>query len=228
MKFSFEVPVEYLDYFTEYQDYIFVLSFMLENKDYFNYVKKMYNSGKEIIIDNSSNELNQPACIEDLLICHNMFPKASIISPDWLDWGLMKQISQAKILSKYMSKEKIITPINNINWIEYYYNEGFSNIAMGYNLRYLKPWDLEDLFNCHFLGLNSIRELFIAEPSSCDTGLPIKLAKQGINIKTWVSLGCPHDQLETDFFSLILDQQELTLAKENMQTLKTIGGLINV
>lgn len=229
MKFSFEVPTAYLEYFHEYQDYIFALSFMLkEDRKYNSYIHDSREKGLKIIIDNSANEMDEPTKVKDMACLFSEFPNEYIISPDWLDWGLMEQIKNAKKLSDFVPKKYIITPINNVNWIGYYNNEGFTNIAMGYNLRYLSDTDLVKLKGHHFLGLNSIRELFVGQPSSCDTGLPIKLARENMTVKRWIEQGCPHIQTRPDFFNWHLTPAELYLSRKNMDTLKKIGELIHV
>jgi hypothetical protein len=226
MQFSFEVPTKHLDHFTGLQNFIFALSFKLEDPVYFKYVEKMYTKGVKVVIDNSVNELNTPTPINTLVEYSKMFPNASIVSPDWLDWGLMEQIGMAKNLADEIPKNQIITPINNVNWLDYYLNESFNNIAMGYNLRYLNDIDMARLKGTHFLGLNSVRELFVARPKSCDTGLPIKLAREYLTISDWVRLGCPHEQLEGDFFDWELSSKELFFAEQNMITLRTIGMVV--
>lgn len=228
MLFSFEVPIAHLERFTPKQDFIFALSFMMNNDKYKNYIYSQYDLGKEVIIDNSVNELNKPTPVAEQAKWHKVLPNAKIVAPDWLDWGMMEQLNHARELALDVPQTQIIAPINDIRWIGYYQNEGFLNLAMGYNLRYLPDRDLEELYEQHFLGLNSIRELFVAEPSSCDTGLPIKLAYHGMRIKDWVELGCFHQQLSTDFFHWILTEDQLKIAEENMDTLRTVGGLIYV
>lgn len=227
MKFSFEVPTAHLEYFHPYQDYIFALSFMLEDENYLRYINSCHEKNLPLIIDNSINELEQVTTARIIWDYAKRFPNAKVISADWLDWGMMSQIKEAEELARLIPKERIITPINNVNWIGYYKNQGFKNIAMGYNVRYLSDSDLVKLKGTHFLGLNSIRELFVAQPASCDTGLPIKLAKANMTIEKWIKAGCPHLQLEPEFFSWKLTSVELWLASKNMNKLKEIGELIN-
>lgn len=228
MKFSFEVPTKYLNHFSHRQDFVFALSFMLENVEYKRYIKRMHDDGKDVIIDNSSNELNRPTDVGLLGVLGTEFSHAKVVAPDWLEWGMMKQLEHAKELARYIPNHRIITPINDIRWMGYYLNEGFGNFAMGYNIRYLNDQELTALKGHHYLGLNSIRELFVGQPASCDTGLPVKLARLNMDIINWVAWGCPHEQLGTDFFDWILTEKELELAGKNMDTLRYIGGLINV
>lgn len=54
MKFSFEVPVNYLRKFDKINDYHFILAHLLENKEYYNFYKR---SQKFKILDNSAAEL---------------------------------------------------------------------------------------------------------------------------------------------------------------------------
>lgn len=225
MTFSFEVPLKYLKLFYPRQDFVFCLSYLFEHKEYARFVSEVKE--KQVIIDNSFNELSEPSSVDGLVILSRMYPSAIIVSPDNPDWGIMKQIGKAiELRARLANSKAVLAPINSPSWAGYYRSRGFYNLTMGYGLRTLSDPDLQLLNSMHFLGLNSIRELFVGCPASCDTGLPIKLAKQGMTVEDWVSQDCPHDQLGTDFFNWKLSPIEIVIAQENMDKLKLIGRMI--
>lgn len=229
IKFSFEVPIAHLNEFEEDQDFLFGLSFMLRNQDYFNYFMK--ECSKEVIIDNSFNELHKPNSVEEManIFLYNLPKVSKVVSPDYPDWGVFTQLTYALDLVKMVGHRKfVIAPINNPQWLGYYFEGGFSreNIAIGYEFRYLTDDSLSLLKGTHFLGLNSVRELFIGQPRSCDTGMPIKLAKKNLTIPQWVKGGCQHIFTNENFFNMKLSNKQITLAKKNIATLKTIGECI--
>lgn len=223
MNFSFEVPIEHLEYFADLQDFTFSLSFLFENNKYREYMKTLDSCS--LTIDNSFNELNRPDSVDRLIRLAEEFPFATIVSPDNPDWGIMEQIEQAEILRDEIPNN-ILTPINSVSWIGYYRSKGFNNLTMGYGLRTLNLLDLGLLKGMHFLGLNSIDELFYGKPRSCDTGLPVKLALEYLTIEDWVRKGCPHTQLVPKFFDIKLKNIQLEIARENMEVLKTIGRMV--
>lgn len=81
MKFSFEVPIHSIDKFTKEQDYLFILAHQLENKKYFDYVKK---SKKYKILDNSCYELGESIDPDKLISLAITINADTIIIPDKL------------------------------------------------------------------------------------------------------------------------------------------------
>lgn len=78
MRFSFEVPIKYAEQLDDVQDYLFVLGQDLDNRDYFNYIKR---SDKFKIVDNGANE-GQHVPPEELIKLSKKLNADMIVIPD--------------------------------------------------------------------------------------------------------------------------------------------------
>ena len=223
-KFSYEVPLAHLEDFDEYQDFIFALSFLCEDKIYKSYVKRKKKEGKFLILDNSYNELKIPDLPDTLARLFYDLEADLVISPDCNGWSLEDLRASYKEMTKLVSKEKILVVVKSREEYDMFMRGGAPHYCTTYEQRKTLPKNI--VYLCyHFLGLLSTWEIRTSSPISCDTGMPIKLALEGKTIADWAGEHFPHLDTTPDFFNLTLTKEQLKLAKENIEWLNVALAL---
>jgi len=222
-EFSFEVPLRHLKDFDEDQDFYFTLSFLFQHTEYASYIAQVRLSEREVWIDNSTNELRQPESCSSLAELYRSLSPAYVIAPDHPDWNQETMLLKALELSHCnVPLQKVMVIIHHPDWIGHFSSYGLRNFAIPYDFRYCTESKLKRFGECHFLGLVSVSELKCANPPTCDTSMPIKLACVDKTLEQWVSAGCPHVHTEPNFFNKALTLREVKLAKDNIRALKEV------
>lgn len=217
--FSYETPMANLADFEEYQDFHFALSFLCDRPVYRHYLKQ---TKKNLIIDNSFNELKQPESPKKLASLYKELHADGVVSPDCDGWSLL-QVQEAYLdLLNLVSKKDILVVVKTREEFEWALQNEITFCTSYEQRPFLDP-QIVKLSN-HFLGLVSPQEVVKNRPYSCDTSMPIKLALQGITIPEWMIRGCPHLNTNPQFFDLVLDKRQVKLAKENIEWLQ---GILN-
>jgi hypothetical protein len=231
-RFSFEVPLEHLDDFTEDQDYLFTLSFLYEREVYRKYVRRFHKQKPEamIILDNSYNELGEATEVEVLERIYRSFEEeiTCVVSPDSHNFSFTEMLTYYTKLCGRIGADRVIPVARSQQEVIYYqeFTPPTYLISVPYEFRtgmgprYLK--------GTHFLGLNNLNEVLANKPRTCDTGMPIKLALEGQSIQDWIRRGCPHLQTRPEFFDLMLTKEVLWNAHGNVRELRRLlkeGGL---
>lgn len=225
-KFSFEVPVQNLDDFHEFQDYIFALSFLLRGpteKTYFNYLDKCKREGKTIILDNSFNELDQPDDEWEMLRLYNWIKPDYLVAPDsnyWLSDTVFN--NYFRMLRKGLGLiGKLILVIRSNYELNRARALGIRPLAVPFEYRpHFSP--RTSLQKLHFLGFLNPLEITTRKPLTCDTTMPVKLALLGWSFEEWVLKGFPH-LLSTRFPGLLttkLTDFQMKLAIKNTLAIK--------
>ena len=230
MKFSFEVPLLHLDDFSDLQDYIFALSFLLKDKRYVNYLKQEQEDGRYLILDNSYNELKIPNTSIEMLTLFKEIKADAVIAPDCDIWTLNDYEKIWKEMSDFLHPSQIFMVARNPEHFLTFEEWGVWKIAIPYEFRPegdAKEGYTEDasihLRQSHFLGLNTVDEPIKYQANSCDTSMPIKLALNKMTMEDWVYSGHKHIDTNPEFFDLILTETEINLARENILFLKGVN-----
>jgi hypothetical protein len=223
-KFAFEVPLKHLEDFDEDQDFHFTLSFLFENQVYNEYFHKITEAGdKSIWVDNSTNEMRTPESCSGLAKLFKSIDPEFVIAPDHPDWNQETMLLTAVDLSLCnVPVDRIMVIVHHPDWIGHFRSYNFNHFAAPYDFRYCTREKLKRFSTCHFLGLVSVDEIKIAQPPTCDTSMPIKIALEGASLKDWISAGCPHVHTTTNFFGRKMTTTEIKLAKKNIQELKKL------
>ncbi len=193
MKWSFEVPFNYLQTLDKYQDYLFVLSQYLNDERYYNYIKQ---STKLKILDNGANE-NEFVSMKHLIERARELDADIIVIPDkQFDYSATKRMlmNSLQVIDdmkadefQYMgaiqgkSEEEILSCENEM--IETgrvdYLGLPFK-IVMEYGVDIVDKVVNSSPIPVHFLGLGSLQQvkLFKNHPNvvSIDTSLPVNFA----------------------------------------------------
>lgn len=220
-KWSFEVPIGHLKDFDSYQDYIFALPHLIPlYPDYEDYLKK---SSKDIIMDNSSNELGTPISNEHLMAWAYAYNPKYLIAPDDDRWSIDFTFERVRELKRLWTgpilyvvrnlTEKVLAKSIGVEYTIPYEYRFTAHMAVLYEAK-------------HFLGLNNPLEVRIFKPVSIDTGMPIKLAIQGMTIDKWLEEACPHIHTtpgkNENYFDTWMTGDQIDLARKNIETLKEI------
>lgn len=217
-KWSFEVPLAHLDTFHEDQDFIFALQHLCTEEKYKQYLKK---SEKFIILDNSSNELVTPCSIEALIHTAKEVNANAIIAPDMDEWSEEKccqEWQKAQVQAGAIPTFGVFRNRKEKKHLDFL---GCTYFTIPYEYRFLLP--LYGTYSkVHFLGLNNPLEVRVFHPASVDTGMPIKLALQGLTIQDWLMKACPHIHSvdNPDYFKKEMTDEEIQLAKKNIRDIK--------
>lgn len=225
-KFSFEVPLNHLKDFDQYQDLYFALSFLCKDPKYFDFIKRVEERGKQVILDNSFNELGKPDSPKEMARLFKELHAQMVVSPDCDGWSLKELRESYKEMISLIPKEKVLVVVKSKEERDMFLDEGAFYYCTTYEQRRKLPESLKTL-SYHFLGLIDPWEIRRYAPISCDTSMPIKLALQGRTIHSWIIDRCPHIHTRdiTNFFDLTLTKEQLTLALENCQWIHVnLGG----
>lgn len=218
-KFSFEVPLAHLDHFTEEQDFYFTLSFLYSDNRYRKWVSKLDNT--KLWIDNSANE----KVLDDVDTLAGLFKDynpAYLVVPDNADWGYDIMLRLADALTALdVPRDRLAMIIHHPDWVGYLKQNGITKFCVPYDFRYCSENKLKSFGQHHFLGLNSLEELAIANPPSCDTALPIKLALMDLTIDDWLKAGSPHFQTTPSWFDLKMSTKQISLARSNISQIRS-------
>jgi len=231
-KFSFEVPHAHLEDFTDLQDFHFALSLHCKYKKYSNYFLRQATQGtSQVWLDNSFNETGLADEPTKLIKIGDKIGAHKIIVPDNPTWSTNKVARIFKKSTKMIPASKAIVVVNSPEMLEEMQRQGALCWALSYHVRLPHyqsggSWqDFEWAKDCHFLGLCSVEEIIKLNPPTCDTSMPIKLALQGIRLRTWHEQGSPRvhrppgmDKLS--YYDTIMTKSEILLARENILTLK--------
>lgn len=234
-KFSFEVPIKYLDDFDEDQDFIFTLSLLLQDESlagdvYRRYVRDILRQGlRTVWIDNSFNELAEATEEHELFRLFRFYDAQKVISPDSPHWDKDQIFFAFKELLRHgISKDRIITVISSWDMYQYLRENGSEHFAASYWVRE-ENFSYQQLFNIpglHLLGFLNPGEIKNVQPASCDTSMPIKLALINKTYSRWLVEGCPHINTRDlgpagrDYFLATMNEDQIKLAKDNIKELK--------
>jgi len=192
MKFSFEVPIKYLEEIDECQDYVYALAHMLDNKKYFEYVTK---TEKMVILDNSAHELGESIDVKKYIkLCEKINPDIIILPDKLFDRKRTDELSN-EFIRLYTGKAKLMKVVQGSNIKEYIshflkiqYDNKIDIVGISMSRRLIAP-SLSFVLKyneltmpIHLLGCCSPIELIEASGSTnistIDTGLPINFAIQ--------------------------------------------------
>jgi len=109
MKLSFEIPINHIREFNQYQDFIFALPHLIDLREENEYEKAIKESEKEIWLDNGAYENKNPEGIDSLLTKAKKIGASLIFSPD--SWNNTKETKFSlkifqELKKKYKSKIK--------------------------------------------------------------------------------------------------------------------------
>ena len=201
MKFSFEVPIKYLNEFDNEQDYLFILAHHLSNKKYYDYCKQ---SIKMKILDNGAYELGESISPEILLNYAILLDVDIIVIPDKLfdkrrslqletkfhnllfessySFRLMKVVC-GKNIKEYLKSLIEVANDDKVDIIGISQSRHMITPNLSYVMEYLYSF-ANDFINgdkpIHLLGLTHPYELIEAHKynsiETIDTGRPINFA----------------------------------------------------
>ncbi len=217
-KFSFEVPIDYLEEFHEFQDFGFALSFLMGEKSY----KEYFQTYQGVwILDNSFNEIQKPESPWSMAKYYKDLLPSLVISPDSDQWDKDQVAKAFEFLAESVPLHRIIGIFKTE--VEFFAlaKKGCSNWASSYAHRSLMPEWLLKMPN-HFLGCLGPQEIHLLRPESCDTSMPVKLALAECTVDQWILNGCPHILSKPGFFYTKLSPREITLAKQNIIRFKEV------
>jgi len=235
MKWSFEVPFNYLQIFDKYQDYLFVLSQYLNDRRYYEYVK---SSSKLKIFDNGANE-SEFISINELIKAGRELRADIIVIPD-------KQFDYLVTRRMFINSIELIKNLNALDEFQYMgvvqgknkeellkiesemINSGVISY-LGLPFKYVLEWGeeiVDKIVNSspipiHFLGLGTLKqvEMFINHPfvSTIDTSLPTNYAYLNLRIDRNYRPSPGKIKLANiEHF----DEKQLDLLKQNIEDLK--------
>jgi hypothetical protein len=230
-RFSFEVPVAHLEDFDDLQDFIFLLSMLLHppNPLYIDYLHKKVKEGLlPLWLDNSFNERFEADTPETLKILMDIFPINRVIAPDSIYWSPEQmQESYTSMINLGLFPDQLIVAVRDLEVYQALSLVGAKHFAISYWVR--AKWSYRELAavpSIHFLGCLDLKELQAVKPTSCDTGMPIKLAMQGKTIAQWIEEDCPHinnkdlGEFGVSYFDAELDSDTISLARRNILALR--------
>ena len=218
-KFAFEVPLKHLDAFTDLQDYLFALSFLMKDPRYVDYLK-FAHVHKLLILDNSFNELRRPQSADELWELSKKVNADYVISPDSDAWTTRELLDEYKAMKKVgFSREQILLPIRSTEEFALANAEGVKLFTIPYRYRPFFPESFPWM-KTHFLGLRDPLEVKMCRPLSCDTSMPVKLATKGIELRTWILAICPHEHTLPSYFDTEMTMSQVELARRNIKQLK--------
>jgi len=220
-KFSFEVPLRHLDDFADMQDYLFVLSFLVRDKIYKEYIRREH-SRHLITLDNSFNELKVAQAPEEMWALAKELNADYVISPDSDNWkpeDMMNAYRKMKVVG--FIKEQIILPVRSTQEFTFAAQQGIRQFAIPYEYRPFFPESFP-WTKVHFLGLRDPLEIKMCRPLSCDTSMPVKLAIRGVSLRTWILACCPHEDTVPRFFDVDMTIKQVQLARDNIKELKEL------
>jgi hypothetical protein len=243
MKVSFEVPLNYLYDFDEYQDYLFVLGHLCENETYKNYVM---SSPKFKILDNSAYELGRSISVKSLCDIAEEIKADVIVVPD-----VLGNAEETLKTTEEFYKEFTLRPnLKNVKTMIVPQGTNYSEYLMCYYKMREFPYDIvgvsfyvpgesidfedvrlkkvQSIMNAspdkkiHLLGLHRVCYLYEYKKylaiESIDTSLPIVLAIYGEEM-TDKSV---KEVRPTSYFDLKLSHEQLKLAKRNVEIFRNI------
>jgi len=223
-KFSYEVPIQNLEDFEPYQELYFALSFLCKRPKYFDYMRKKVVEGREVILDNSYNELQKPEEGGELVRIFKDLGASMLVSPNDNKWSIKELESAYTEVVNLVPKEKVLFVVKSKEEYDYFQGLGHHKFATTYEQRPTLPTPIL-MYSYHFLGFINPMEIRRYVPFSCDTAQPLKLALRGKTMEDWVKEGYPHYKTTPDFFNLTFSKEELDLAKRNCQWIKdNLGG----
>lgn len=198
MRWSFEVPFEYLQQFDVDQDYLFVLSQYLVDKRYYDYVK---NSSKLKILDNGANE-SEFVSMDYLLRKGKELGATILVLPDkQFDYHTTKKmllnalenvkgiddfrymgVMQGETEEEALKLEDEIIETGKVDYIGLPFK-----LVMKFDERFLEEAVNRSSIPIHFLGLGSIEQVKKFKShcniTSIDTSLPTNFAFLNSSIK---------------------------------------------
>lgn len=222
--FSFETPVKHLKDFEDLQDFHFTLSMLYSNKIYANFIMEQRSAGyKGIWLDNSFNELRKADSAHSLIELYKIYGFTKVICPDDPTWTNSQLHNEWLKMASVIPVNKLIVVVHDSGSRDYLKACGVKHFAYPFKQRRGVPIEHQVWAKSHhFLGLNNLEELRVTRPISCDTSLPIKLARIGMSIDQWVSNGCPIYSKGGDYFDCSLTTKEIELARQNIIKLKEL------
>lgn len=229
-KFSFEVPLAHMNDFEDLQDFHFALSLLFQKTlNYRRFIERQIEEGlKTVWLDNSYNEQHKADDPYSMGRLARVLDCQKVIAPDDPSWEDDMHISEALKLAKWIPLNKIVLVAHRYSTIPAGWGVGLNHIAVPYGSRYTtEPWMREK----HLLGILTVKELQQLTPASCDTGMPVKIAREGWTLNVWEIKGCPHldnfDRKYKSFFDWKLKPSEVELARKNIIDLKeAVNGSI--
>lgn len=223
MKLSLEIPTAHLQQFDEYQDFYFLIEPWLRDKNYLDY---HHMGKKKIYLDNGVNEYGKPTDFPTMAASSRWLNVDAVVAPD--DPNNFEE----HLISLEALKN---SPIKSIGVLCESYRKYWYDIIRIADIVAV-PYDVEDdrIQLCsmipaekpiHFLGFRSLTELKYADRvDSIDTGIPIKLALEGIKIENYTQRHTNRRDLvtSTDYNNITLTENEYELAVQNVRQLQMV------
>ena len=229
-KFSYEVPLNHLDDFTDLQDMTFALSFLLKDERYQKYIRN--KAPRPVILDNSANELIYPDDPLAMILNCKEYGCDFVVAPDQDDWTFNQALRAAAAVAQGVGIERVIVVCMSFQDYKDFRSEGFTRFAVPYEYRRDyngingTPKAFHTNFNMrhiHHLGCNTPGGVKFYRPKSCDTSMPIKIALQNLPYYEWALEGYPHihtlDIVDT-FFKATLSEKGILTARKNISLLR--------
>jgi hypothetical protein len=221
-RFAFTAPLAHLKDFEPYSDFVFGLSFLLDDPTY----KKWVIDHDWVLMDNSFNETQKPATVADVL--HLSAYAECVIQPDADHWTPTDMLYAYEAVANEIGHERTMGIFRTQKERQALENAGALNLAISYWWRRIIHWSPStDFSKVHFLGLGSLGTW---TPASLDTTIPIKWAIRGEDMAGWDgSYELPsQDALRSDnrlarawkYFHTILTDKQLDLAVHNIAVLR--------
>jgi hypothetical protein len=220
-----EIPINHLKDFVPFTDFDFCLAHLvLQNELYAKFYSGQRQKGREVWLDNSLIELGYPMEKKEMLYAAQICCATHIIPPDWpeepertmetaVEWkkGLSYKIIGV-VHGNFETQKKVLD--------EYRKN----NILPSLPFRGNRVWVTPSIGSFHFLGMNSLREIHISQPSSIDTKLPLKLALQNKTLGINFSKKSPtytYGATELDLINTKLTLVQTALACYNIMKIRS-------
>ena len=227
--FSFEVPINHLEEFDEYQDFYFTLAQMFKDKRY----KEFYmTSRKPVWLDNGANEQGYPCSVMELAVLLHEGDFTHFLLPDFPDlWSNPATKALASELMRMYRREYSSIWLYNATPVPVCYDEtdivesvglGYRTIALPYDVdrsRLLEFVKGKDVY-VHLLGYRQAGELEHPNVVSIDTSFPIKLAMGGIPWNPSMARDPKGLKTTNNYFYQTLTPEQVKLAIKNIQAMK--------
>ncbi len=255
IRLALECPVPFMSELLPLTDFDFALAHLAHHSATY---RQMYieqkQSGRQLILDNSTNELGEPYSLDQMDRIAEILSPDLIIPPDWLGEG-KKTLEALKEAEQLWGLPKILPVVQGADWSDLenslytLSSRGYTTVAVPYDILCDRKEPLKILalmrqrvvnhiivefprLGIHLLGLNTLQEVgrykHHSQILSIDTGAPFLNATFGgkFGISTLIPKGTYIDY-EKEYvwgFNGVRD-----LAKENIQFLKgLLNGNINV
>lgn len=194
-KFSTEVPVPHLMDFDDLQDYGYALSYLCDQPGYINYFRFVKASGREVILDNSYNELLRSEGLDRLFDIYDKMEPDYLISPDNKKVEDTTHYNTFDQVAQRIGFDKTIFVAFRISHYDFAIKNRLEHVAIAFPQRpaisnYFHAKGIPAWMQIHYLGLNHPSEFLQCD--YIDTTLPLKLAYLHRSLSDWKREDYPH------------------------------------